>query len=107
MLNFLSENNTSATLNKLENYLSSKVTFENIRKHLTILHSQIVDQLIEESGIESVDIIGFHGQNLYHKPEDKITIQMSDGQFLADMTNTKVVTNFRAQDVSSGGQGAP
>ena len=57
--------------------------------------------------IQMADIIGFHGQTIYHDPANKISIQLGDPKILAKMFNKNVVFNFRSKDLESGGQGAP
>jgi len=52
-------------------------------------------------------LIGFHGQTLLHNPSARITIQVGQGQALADSLGVTVVNDFRSQDVALGGQGAP
>lgn len=54
-----------------------------------------------------VDVIGFHGQTILHRPEHKMTCQIGDGRALAEMTGIDVVCDFRSADVAAGGQGAP
>ena len=57
--------------------------------------------------IEVADIIGFHGQTIYHDPVNKTSIQLGDPTRLAKMFNKNVVFNFRSNDLKLGGQGAP
>ncbi len=57
--------------------------------------------------VEDIDVIGFHGQTVLHRPEDRLTVQLGDGQILADGTRRSVVCDLRAADVAAGGQGAP
>jgi anhydro-N-acetylmuramic acid kinase len=57
--------------------------------------------------IERADIIGFHGQTIYHDPVNKTSIQLGDPIKLAKMFNKNVIFNFRTKDIESGGQGAP
>ena len=54
-----------------------------------------------------IDLIGFHGQTIYHNPQKKISLQIGDPQLLSNITNIKVVSNFRDNDITMGGQGAP
>ena len=54
-----------------------------------------------------LDCIGFHGQTLYHAPDQRITVQIGSGQQLADSFGVTVVHDFRRNDVAVGGQGAP
>ncbi|MGV6875474.1 anhydro-N-acetylmuramic acid kinase [Pseudochelatococcus sp. B33] len=58
-------------------------------------------------GKGDVDLIGFHGQTVVHRPEDALTVQIGDGGALADHVGVPVVHDFRAADVALGGQGAP
>tara|TARA_A100001015_G_scaffold310795_1_gene412829 strand:- start:5463 stop:6521 length:1059 start_codon:yes stop_codon:yes gene_type:complete len=57
--------------------------------------------------IQMADIIGFHGQTIYHNPTNKISIQLGDPKKLAKIFNKNVVFNFRSKDIEFGGQGAP
>jgi len=54
-----------------------------------------------------VDLVGFHGQTVFHAPERRLTVQIGDGRRLAAYTGLPVVFDFRAADVAAGGQGAP
>ncbi|MDE8349442.1 MAG: anhydro-N-acetylmuramic acid kinase [Acidocella sp.] len=53
------------------------------------------------------DVIGFHGQTILHAPEQRRTWQIGDAVLLARLSRTKVVHDFRGNDVAAGGQGAP
>jgi anhydro-N-acetylmuramic acid kinase len=55
----------------------------------------------------NIDIIGFHGQTVLHRPEVQLTIQLGDGEKLAKATGIKVAYDLRANDIAAGGQGAP
>ena len=57
--------------------------------------------------IKNCDLIGFHGQTIYHNPKTKISIQLGDPAKLAKLLNKDVIFNYRLDDIESGGQGAP
>jgi anhydro-N-acetylmuramic acid kinase len=55
----------------------------------------------------SIDLIGLHGQTVYHRPERRFTRQLGLGQRMADALGIDVVDGFRLADVAAGGHGAP
>ena len=76
---------------------------------VTRTHAEAVERLIADNRIsrEDIDVIGFHGQTVLHRPQNKLTIQIGDGPALAKRLGIQVVQDFRAADVAAGGQGAP
>ena len=76
---------------------------------ITETHARAIEEFLGEYeiGRDEIDVIGFHGQTVLHRPEDRLTVQLGDGQRLADLTGIRVVYDFRANDVALGGQGAP
>lgn len=73
------------------------------------MHGAAVSAFLAQYGLEraSIDVIGFHGQTVLHRPEAGLTLQLGDGKRLAEMTGIAVVYDLRAADVAAGGQGAP
>ena len=57
--------------------------------------------------LDAVDVVGFHGQTLAHAPRAQGTLQVGDGQALADALGWPVVWDFRSADIALGGEGAP
>ena len=57
--------------------------------------------------IKMADIIGFHGQTIYHDPVNKTSVQLGDPLRLAKMLKKNVIFDFRSKDLEYGGQGAP
>ena len=53
------------------------------------------------------DFVASHGHTIFHKPEQHYTLQIGDGQELAKACGFTVINDFRSEDVSKGGQGAP
>ncbi len=72
-------------------------------------HIRAVKELLLEHDlpVNKVDVIGFHGQTIFHAPHENLTIQIGDGARMAKETGIDVVADFRTADVQAGGQGAP
>ena len=76
---------------------------------ITKLNLIFFKQLLKNTELTAnkIDVIGYHGQTLFHQPSAKITIQVGNGQQLATATDITVVNDFRTRDIEAGGQGAP
>jgi anhydro-N-acetylmuramic acid kinase len=76
---------------------------------LTEVHVEAVKWWSRQSGIalDTLDVVGFHGQTITHRPERRFTWQIGDGAALAKALGVKVVNDLRMADVQAGGQGAP
>jgi len=77
-------------------------------RRLTLFHADVVRKLISEHPeVGSAELIGFHGQTVFHAPERGLTCQIGDGELLARETGIPVIDDFRSADVAAGGEGAP
>jgi anhydro-N-acetylmuramic acid kinase len=76
---------------------------------VTERHAQAVKSFLATHGLEagSIDLIGFHGQTVLHRPQERLTVQIGDGAALARATGIRTIYDLRAADVAAGGQGAP
>jgi anhydro-N-acetylmuramic acid kinase len=66
-----------------------------------------IQNFIDKYNIHDIDAICSHGHTALHQPEKKLTYQIGNLPILASILKTKVVCDFRVQDVELGGQGAP
>ena len=78
-----------------------------LEKEITLCHIEACKLIIKKNKNKKIDLIGFHGQTILHKPEKGYSIQIGDHKLLSKHTNTMVVSNFRENDILNGGQGAP
>lgn len=91
--------------------------FCRINFRLGRLYTDAALELCEKTGVkpEDIDLIGSHGQTLWHIPvaEEYLgdsftsTFQLGEGSVLTERFGCPVVTDFRVRDVAAGGNGAP
>jgi anhydro-N-acetylmuramic acid kinase len=80
-----------------------------LETELTDFHGKAILGYLGRTGIEAaaIDVIGYHGHTVLHRPEQGLTVQLGDGAMLARMTGRPVVNDLRAADMRAGGEGAP
>ncbi|MCY4191852.1 MAG: anhydro-N-acetylmuramic acid kinase [Rhodospirillaceae bacterium] len=76
---------------------------------VTEAHRSALAKFLAQEALDanSVDWVGFHGQTIFHDPDQATTVQIGDAQALADATGLPFVSDFRSEDMRQGGQGAP
>ena len=77
-----------------------------LEREITIFHIKIVKE-IETKYRDKIDLVGFHGQTIFHDSDNKTSKQLGDGNLLSQLTRKTVVYDFRKNDLNNGGQGAP
>src|SRR5260221_9385418 len=92
---------------RLRAALGGKGAVAEVERALTEAHGEVVRALIAQHSIAGVDLVGFHGHTILHRPDQGRTWQLGDGALLAGLTGIDVVCDFRSADVAAGGEGAP
>lgn len=82
---------------------------EALEADVTDAFSGAIRRFLRESGraTSTIDLVGLHGQTVFHRPERRMTRQLGDGARMAASLGIPVVNRFRHADVTAGGQGAP
>jgi anhydro-N-acetylmuramic acid kinase len=93
-------------INTSKNLKEHLNTINTLERKLTLFHAKICKKIIEEYTFD-IDLVGFHGQTIFHSASKKISRQLGDGNLLSNLLEKKVIYNFRKNDMVHGGQGAP
>jgi len=89
-------------LDEAERLDDASTELREVEQALTRVHADAVAAL----GCQA-DLIGFHGQTILHRPDQRRTWQIGDARLLAELTGLPIAHGFRSSDVAAGGQGAP
>ena len=79
---------------------------KSVEREITLFHVNVVKEILNDSKVD-LDLLGFHGQTIFHDSKKRITKQLGDGKLLSQLVKKKVVYDFRQNDLKNGGQGAP
>lgn len=108
--------------NDMKNEIQQALSIENsnvqlicsLNFKLGLCFANAVKEVCKEVNfsLEKLDLIGSHGQTIYHQPKQDgsmvpSTLQIGEPAVIAYETNTIVISNFRTMDMAAGGQGAP
>ena len=101
---FLRYHNLKKKINLKSDLEKNVNEIKELENKITIFHSKVIKDMTSNY---ELDLIGFHGQTLYHEPKEKISFQIGNGNLLSQLSKKKVVFNFRKNDILNGGEGAP
>jgi anhydro-N-acetylmuramic acid kinase len=91
---------------KLLQLMDKQQNWLEIEVELTKYHADIVKQLLAMTALKP-QVIGFHGQTIFHAPHQGICWQIGNPHILAQLTGIDVISDFRRRDIAAGGHGAP
>ena len=93
-------------INSLEDLRINSNKLNEIERKITLFHATVSKKIISDYSSD-IDLIGFHGQTIFHNANEKISKQLGDAYLLSNLLKKKVIYNFRENDLINGGQGAP
>jgi len=108
ILTFKTINYTPSFKDRLRNAPHLKATLlSDLSIEFGSFMAECIAKFIHENSISQIDLIASHGHTVFHEPENGITLQIGNPKPIYDLLNIPVAYDFRIQDVSLGGQGAP
>ena len=93
-------------INSSDDLEINSIKLSELERKITLFHATICKKIIADYSFD-IDLIGFHGQTIFHNANEKISKQLGDAYLLSSLLKKKVVYNFRENDLINGGQGAP
>jgi anhydro-N-acetylmuramic acid kinase len=87
--------------------ISKKPIISDLSRKITLLHVDAINKILKKNPLKKLDLIGYHGHTLIHKPEQGFTFQLGNPELMAQLLKTRVIFNFRDNDIKNKGQGAP
>ena len=100
---------TTKLRERLRRSLGGRAPVKAVERDMTLVHAEAVEALLARTGQKAaaIDVVGFHGQTIVHRPAEGVTWQIGDAAALAARVGIDVVADFRSADVAAGGEGAP
>jgi anhydro-N-acetylmuramic acid kinase len=92
---------------KKNDLISKQTLIHDVSRKITLLHVEAIKKILKKNPNVKLDLIGYHGHTLIHKPEEGFTFQLGNPELMSQLLKTKVVFNFRDNDIKNKGQGAP
>ena len=93
-------------INTIDDVKKFSAEINDLERKITLFHLNVISNFTKNQDFE-IDLIGFHGQTILHKPKNKYSKQLGDGALLSQLSKKKVIYNFRQNDLLKGGEGAP
>jgi len=92
---------------KKDDLIDKRALIDDLSRKITLLHTEAIQIILKKNSNIQLDLIGYHGHTLIHKPEQGFTFQLGNPELMSQLLRTKTVFNFRDNDIKNKGQGAP
>ena len=95
--------NLKEKIQKIRDLEKFEKDLNELERQISLFHANVVEKFKKYE----IDIVGFHGQTIFHDSQKKVSKQLGDGKLLSQLTKKNIVYNFRQNDIKNGGEGAP
>ena len=83
---YLDIHNLKEKIHKLEDLQKFNSELKNIERKITLFHDKVIGELSNKK----IEIVGFHGQTIYHNAKEKISYQLGDGKLLSQLSKKDI-----------------
>ena len=77
-------------IQSLKDIKTFAVELKELEREITLFHAKVIKEIKNDI---KIDIVGFHGQTIYHNSQERISKQLGDGKLLSQLTKKK--NNFQ------------
>ena len=98
--------NIRSKMNSSKDLEVNSIILSELERKITLFHATVCKKIINDYS-SNIDLIGFHGQTIFHNVNEKISKQLGDANLLSGLLKKKVIYNFRRNDMLNDGEGAP
>ena len=91
-------------VHKLDDLNNLEKELKDLERKITLFHAKVVEEIKKDI---QIDVVGFHGQTIYHNSKERVSNQLGDGKLLSQLIKKNIIFNFRQNDINNGGEGAP
>lgn len=82
-------------IEKMQSPTTSFLAFKSAEIEYSEYLASVIDEFIQEHHIQDVDYVSIHGHTIFHQPQSKITVQITNLATVAARLKLNVIGNFR------------
>ena len=75
--------NLKKKINSTNDIKKFSSSIKKLESEITIFHAKVFKDISQGFNL---DLIGFHGQTIYHNPQEKISLQLGNGNLLSQLS---------------------
>ena len=68
-----------------------KGLINDLSRKITLLHVEAIQEFLKKNSTIKLDLIGYHGHTLIHKPEQGFTFQLGNPELMAQLLKTFLI----------------
>ena len=86
--------NIKSKINKPKDLELHSKEIKSLEKEITLFHAKAINEIIKNFK-GNIDLIGFHGQTIFHNANKKISKQLGNANLLSQLVKKDIIYDFR------------